>query len=174
MSLDNSLSLPHRVLGGAFLWRKQHDLAVAEGERALSLDPNDADAHESLASILIFAGRPEEVPKLIEKAMRLNPQYPPSYLLALGFAYRVMGSYEEALGPLLKVLPRAPNHIPTHIHLAVCYAELGREHEARAEVAEVLRINPQFSLDWVRRTTPYRNPAVLEHFLASLRKAGLK
>lgn len=174
IALHDSLSLPHRVLGGVYLWKKQHDQAVTEGERAITLDPNDADAYETLASILIFAGRLEEVPKLIEKAMRLNPQYPPSYLLALGFAYRVMRRYEEALVPLQKVLPRSQNHIPTHVHLAVCYAELWREAEARAEVMEILRINPHFSLEWVKRTTPYKDPTVLECFLDSLRKAGLK
>ncbi len=46
----------------------------------------------TLGNILVFAGRPEEAIELIEKAMRLNPRYPPSYLRRLGFAYHRGGT----------------------------------------------------------------------------------
>jgi hypothetical protein len=51
-------------------------------------------------------------------------------------------------------------------------SELAREEEARA--AEVLRINPQFSLEALQQRLPYKDPAELERHLAALRKAGLK
>jgi len=60
-----------------------------------------------------------------------------------------------------------------HANLAACYAELGREGEARAEVAEILRLTPNWSLEVVRQL-PYKNPADLEHLVTALRKAGLK
>ncbi|MBI3795663.1 MAG: hypothetical protein HY268_01675 [Deltaproteobacteria bacterium] len=43
-----------------------------------------------------------------------------------------------------------------------------------AETAEVLRISPQYSLEIVKQRWPYKDPAVLEHELAALRKAGLQ
>ena len=46
--------------------------------------------------------------------------------------------------------------------------------EARAEAAEVLRLNPNFSLEVHRQRMPIKDPAVLERHLAALRKAGLK
>ena len=85
-----------------------------------------------------------------------------------------MGQYEEALVPLKKVLALNPNSGAAHRMLAVCYAELGRLDEARAEVAEVLRLNPNYSLEWVRQNMPYKDPADLERWIAALRKAGLK
>jgi len=48
------------------------------------------------------------------------------------------------------------------------------EKEAQAEVAEVLRLSPNFSLEGVGQRTPIKDPVVLERFLAALRKAGLK
>ncbi|MBI3801408.1 MAG: tetratricopeptide repeat protein [Deltaproteobacteria bacterium] len=48
--------------------------------QAIALDPNDADGYVTLGVILAFAERPEEAIGLIEKAMRLNPHYPVSYL----------------------------------------------------------------------------------------------
>ncbi len=61
-----------------------------------------------------------------------------------------------------------------HLGLAVSYSELGRGEEARAEIAEVLKIHPQFSLEGMRQRWPYKDPTDLERSLAALRKAGLK
>jgi adenylate cyclase len=74
----------------------------------------------------------------------------------------------------LQVLTLNPNHAAAHRQLAACYAEVGRLEEARAEVAEVLRLNPNYSLEWVRQNMPYKDPAMMERHLAALRKAGLK
>ena len=46
--------------------------------------------------------------------------------------------------------------------------------EARAEVAEVLRLNPNLSLEWLKQHGPFKDPADLERYVAALRKAGLK
>ena len=51
---------------------------------------------------------------------------------------------------------------------------MGEEREARAEAAEVVRINPKFSLDYYRKTMPYKNQPLLDRLVAALRKAGLK
>jgi adenylate cyclase len=58
--------------------------------------------------------------------------------------------------------------------LAGIYSALGREEEAQAEAAEVLRLNPRFSLEGLKQRLPIKDPAVVEQYLASLRKAGLK
>ena len=50
---------------------------------------------------------------------------------------------------------------------------MGHEEEARAAVAEVLRINPKFSLDFLAKTTLVRDQSVVEKSIEALRKAGL-
>jgi tetratricopeptide (TPR) repeat protein len=110
---------------------------------------------------------------MVKKAMRLNPRYPPNYLFQLSFAYRVAGRYEEALEPGKRVASLTPNLGPAHFNLAIIYSELGRMEEAQAEVAEMLRLSPNASLE-VFRYIPFKDPAVLERHLAALRKAGLK
>jgi tetratricopeptide (TPR) repeat protein len=127
-----------------------------------------------LAHTLLFAGRPEEVISLIEKAMRLNPRYPFHYLSFLGMAYCLAGRHEEALASLQSATLRNPNHPPAHLHLLVTYSELGRDAEARAELAEIRRLNPNASLEFYRRVMVFKDPASLERYLTALRKAGLK
>jgi adenylate cyclase len=174
VALDDFLSDPHQLLGRVYVWQKQHEQAIAEAERAIALDPNNADGYWNLGNILTFARRPEEGIEVIEKGMRRNPRYPPNDLLQLGNAYRVAGRYKEALVPLKKVLTLNPNSAAARRTLAACYAEVGQLEEARAEMAEALRLNSNYSLEWVRQNTPYKDPADLERWIAALRKAGLK
>jgi adenylate cyclase len=175
VTLDDSLPTPHLVLGYAFLWKKQHDQAIIEVKTAMALDPNNPNTHASLGIFLAFAGQPQEGVEFVEKALRLNPRYPANYLQNLGRAYRLAGRCEEAISPLKRAIALSPTFIPSRVNLVVCYMELGREEEARAEATEVLRINPNYSLEeaW-KHNQPFKDPAVLEHFFAAARKAGLK
>ncbi len=173
VALDDSLPLAHTYLAWAYLWKKQHEKAIAEGERAIALDPNFAEGYARLGQILSLAGRPEEGLGLVKKAMRLDHHYPPTYLNNLGRAYYAMGQHEEAIAALKGSLTREPDFLSPHLVLAVIFSELGRKEEAQAEVAEVLRISPSASLESQRERAPFKDQAVLERFVSGLRKAGL-
>ena len=51
---------------------------------------------------------------------------------------------------------------------------MGQEKDARAEAAEVLRVNPKFSLDSLAKILPYKDPSETDKVANALRKAGLK
>ncbi len=93
---------------------------------------------------------------------------------AIGSASYLSGHSEEALALLQQLLSLYPKHLGGHLTLAAVYSELGKEAEARAEAAEVLRINPNFSLEVHKQRVPIKDPAMLERHLTALRKAGLK
>jgi adenylate cyclase len=171
IALDDSRSAAYTLLSHVYLWRKQHAQAIAEQEKAIALNPNDAYGYADLAETLIWAGKPSEALGLVEKAMRLNPHYPANFLYTLGSAYSRMERYEEAVAALKRVLTRSPDHIGGHLLLATIYSEVGREEEARAHVAEALRVSPQLSLEVLRQRLPAALP---ERVIDALRKAGLK
>jgi len=175
LDLDDSLSWGHHLLGKVYLWKKQYEKAIAELKKAIALSPNDADQLVGLGYILNFAGKPEEAIELVKKAMRLNPRYPVVYLWELGHAYFLTGRYEEAIETLKSVLDRSSDFMPAHLLLAASYSELGRQEEAQAEAAEIVRLkSPQDSLEAWKQRLPYKDQAVIERLLDSLRKAGLK
>jgi TolB-like protein/class 3 adenylate cyclase len=174
VTLDDSLAEAHIILGIVYLWQKQHEQAITEAERAIAVNPNEADAYWALGFILNYVQRYQDALGAVEKAMRLNPHYPPYYLLELGKAYRFLGQPEKALAALKGALARNPNFLPARLQLAGIYSGLDQKEEARAEVAEILRLSPNFSLEVHQQSVPYKDPAVLERYIDSLRKAGLK
>jgi tetratricopeptide (TPR) repeat protein len=174
VALNDSLARAHLGLGSVYLYQKHYEQALAELERAIALDPNGALNYAILANALSCVGRPEDALRMVEQALRLQPFVADEHLFGVGSAYALAGRYEEAIAPLKQVLTRYPNIPGPHLNLAVAYSALGKEAEAQAEAAEVLRLNPQFSLEVHKERAPIKEPAMLERHIAALRKAGLK
>ena len=173
ISLDNSFSFAYSVLGVSYVMARQYDKGVAEAERAVALDPNSAENLYFLAYVLCYAGRPEEAIPLIESAERLNPIPLCLQLVNMAFAYRLTGRYEKAIEAAKRAIRAEPNNQFAHTIVIASYIALGREKEARAEAAELLRINPNFSVDHVKRM-PFKNQAENDRLADALYKAGLK
>lgn len=173
-AMDDSLSMGHSLLGFIYLIIREHDKAVAEGERAVALEPNGSWANQFLANSLVYAGRSKEAIPLLQKAIRLNPFCKHETFTMFGNALSRTGRFEEAVSAYKKSIQRAPDNIFAHLGLAATHIALGREKEARAEAAEVLRINPKFSLDDHAKIVPYKDQSAIDRYIGALRKAGLK
>jgi adenylate cyclase len=174
LAVDDSIAEVHYLLSALYSLKREYDKAIAEGERAVVLSPSGANAHEFYARSLTNAGRPEEAIPLLQKAMRLNPFHDSSTFLHLAHAYRITGRFEEAVSEYKKALQHTPNNIFAHISLAATYSMMGREKEARAEAAEVLRINPRFSVDSYAKRMISKDQSVIDNFADALHKTGLK
>jgi tetratricopeptide (TPR) repeat protein len=95
MAMKNPTSLAHQVASAMNLYRRQYEEAIAEGERAIALDPNDHRAHWIMAWVLIFAGSPGEGVDFAKTAMRLDPHYTAPNLFLLGLAHFAMGNWKR-------------------------------------------------------------------------------
>jgi adenylate cyclase len=173
LALDDSLAEVHGLHGFLYLYQRDYERAIAEGERAVALSPNGAEVSGMLAVILMYAGRPEEALRVIRKAMRLSPYHPGWYLWIQGMICRMLGRYEEAIATLKAAIDRDPNMWEQRAALAVTYSLLGRDGEARAELAAALAIEPTLSLESLARANPYKNPVDLGLMLDALRQVGL-
>jgi tetratricopeptide (TPR) repeat protein len=174
LTLNDSYHWNHIVLGLLFLYQHQYEPALTEMKRAVALMPTQAWSYTALAEVLSCIGQTEEALAAIAQVQSLKPAVVDDHLGAIGTAYTVAGRYEEAWAPLQRFLSRYPNILPVHLMLAAVYSELGQTAEAQKEAAEVLRLNPNFSLEMHKQRMPIKDPAVLERHLAALRKAGLK
>jgi len=173
VAIDDSLAQAHITLGFQYCLRRDFDRAIQEGERAVALEPNSAEIIAGLAGILEWADQPEEAMPLFKKAMRSSPIPQPLWLLNMASAHIRMGQYEESIPICKTVLQKQPDQEFAHIFLAIAYISTGREQEARAEAAEILRVNPQFSWERLARALPRKNQDELKRRGELLRKAGL-
>jgi len=172
--IDDSIEGAHSLLGSVYIVKRQYDKAIAEGERAVALNPNGYRALLTLGGILGHAGRWEESVLYIEKSIRLDPIPDIFKFFILGRAYFMIGQYDKSIVTWKKVLQRNPDYLPAHAFLAACYSSLGRDVEAAAEAKEVLRIDPKFSVESHAKVLPYKNKVDIEREVDALRKAGLK
>jgi adenylate cyclase len=162
----------HGVLGMLYMNKGEYDKAVEETERAASVDPRWLVAY---GTTLMAAGRYPEAIAAFEKQLRLSPLSPPSMCLSnLANSYRIMGRYEEAVRVCKRLLQAQPDHLLGNVQLTATYSMMGRMEDARAQAAEVLRINPRFSLERWEKTIHYKNPDDVKNIIDALRKAGLK
>jgi len=174
LSLDDSDPGAYVGLCMLHIMRREHDKAIEAGKRAVALSPSGASAYSAFATALSYAGRNDEAITFHRKAITFNPFPPSIYFRNLGTAYRLSGRYEEAITEYKKSLQKSPDDLFTNLGLTICYVSLGREEEARAEAAQVLRIHPEFSLKHFAKTLPYKNQSEIDYAIACLRKAGLK
>jgi adenylate cyclase len=172
-ALNESLDVAHLLSGWINLFKRQHDEAIKDGKRAIELNPNGAEAHAHFAFILCFSDEIELAIKLIKRAFRLNPIPPPHFYIFLAMAYRNNEQYEKAIGASKKGLSGNPDQLPGYLSLAASYSSLNLAEKARNAVEEVLRINPNFSLEHYANTLPFKNHEKLDKFINALRKAGL-
>jgi adenylate cyclase len=172
VQLDQNLPRAHAHLGCVLTWVRQTDAAIAEFERAAALNPNFTDSR--FATALIFAGEPERAIEVIKAHMRLDPFYMPLVPGWLGFAHYMLKRYAEAIPPLRECVSRAPNLRSGHQWLAATYGQLGRLEEARTEAAEVMRIQPTYTINGSQtRLAVFKKAQDAAHFFDGLRKAGL-
>ena len=174
IALDDTFAEAHAILGYLYSMTRQHDKALAQGEKAVTFNPNSAESHMRYGKILTFAGMYDESIPELKTAVRLNPIPPSIYLYSLGISLYLTGQYEEAIEWCEKAVRRAPNALFAHLFLSVAYSLSGRDEEARAEAAEVLRINPKFSLERFTKRCTYKKKTDCEILGNAMRKAGLR
>jgi TolB-like protein len=130
--------------------RAGQQAAVAEGLRAIELDPNDAVAYSSLASVqgqlLHCGGRDDpdlvrEITRNIERARALDPNHS-EVLVGVAIALAWMRRPREALALVERAVVINPNSDSARFALGSILARLGRSEEALAELDANDRLAP--------------------------------
>ena len=173
LAIDEFQVEARMLLGDLLRLNGEFEQGIAEAQRAVTIDANNADAVGVLGKVLIAGGRYEEGIAVMKKAMRLAPRPGNWMFRVIGEGYLMLGRYEEAIAAFKQSIGMTPDYLIPHVWLVAAYSELGRMEEAQAEVSEILRINPNFSLEGLPlEYTAHKDRP--DHLLDRLRKAGLK
>ena len=149
--------------------RRWHE-SDAQFAAALKLDPNNADALVIQSDLSVLSGRPMEAIDRMERALRLNPRPLWWYWWLLGQAQYAARQYDRAA----KTLRREETYrTESRRTLAATLARLGRLDEAHQEAKLFMIGNPRFTIHHWIGTQPFRDDAMLQHFIEGYRQAGL-
>jgi adenylate cyclase len=135
-ALKDPVPLAYQVASRQATWQGRHQQAIAEAERAITLDANDPVGYEAMAIALVFAGQPAEGAEMINRAMRFDPRYAHEYLYWLGLAQFGMERFDEATMSLTQASRADPEDERALIILAATYGHVGRVKEAESAIEQ--------------------------------------
>lgn len=131
-------------LGQAYLAKGQLDLAMDKLQRALELDPRNADTHTVIAIVYEQIGKMTEAEKHYRNAQKLKPE---SGLTAnnLGRFLCGQGRYDDADKMFVRALAdpfyKAPE--TAKLNRGVCARKAGNTAFAKQQLREVLALKPE-------------------------------
>ena len=180
-AMKDPTPLAHEVSSAMLVHARQHADAIAEAQRAIAMDPNDADGYVALADALSFAGRPAEALEAVEKAMRLNPHFPSSYAYQRGLALFGLNRLDEAAASLQRAIELNPDDYWSQRLLIAVYGLAGKRADAE-RIAESIRTNDRrgrfaghdpLTIRGVTFWYAFAKPEDEKRFAAGLAKAGI-
>jgi adenylate cyclase len=150
-------------------------MAAAALDRALARNPNAARAWRIRANIHAVRNQPDAAIEAIERARRLSPFDPFTFVFAsnMAVAHLAARSFELAIEWADRALHEQPRLVSQMRVKVVAYARLGQLDEARAELSRVLAIDPKLTIAGFRENFHFAAPEVLELYVTGLRLAGL-
>jgi TolB-like protein/DNA-binding winged helix-turn-helix (wHTH) protein/Tfp pilus assembly protein PilF len=139
IDLDEKLGKAHAALAGLMYDNWEWDVARTHTQRAIALDPSDADAHQLYGYYLLATGRQNEAVAEMKRALELDP-LATNKINSLGGALYAAGRDDEALEQIRKVPDNDINSETRHRRLAVIYQRKGMPDEAFRELTAAAAI----------------------------------
>jgi TolB-like protein len=170
--LDSASTTAYRLLAEVHLARGRFDLALGQVDRALAINPSDAESFETRGAILLWAGRAAEALSWLQGALRLDRGNARATFL-LGTAYYFLDRYGESVEAMDHALAGnlgRNTQVTGRSVLAAAYAQLNKRPDAERERASVMRIAP--FLDAERFASQFGTQPAHAHMLEGLKKAG--
>jgi class 3 adenylate cyclase/TolB-like protein/Tfp pilus assembly protein PilF len=174
LALDPTTTSAYRLLAFINMYKRRYDLALAQVDHALDINPSDPDIYQQRGTILVWSGKAAEGLPWLEGALRLDRAH---ILTAenLCFAYYFLGRYGEAVEAADRALAMSPGRsiqVLTRPFLAAAYAQMGKTQDAEGERAVVMRLSPFFNAQIF--AAQFGTQDARDHILQGLTKAGFR
>src|SRR5262249_3702471 len=118
---DPTLADAQALLGLLNIYMGQDERGIAALDRAVGLNPNEAETLATRGVGLVWAGRLDAAIADLESALRFDPLLKLEGLTGLDFAYYLTGRYADSITLAERVLARSPDAANIYIILAATY-----------------------------------------------------
>jgi TolB-like protein/Flp pilus assembly protein TadD len=121
--------------------------ARAAAEKALALDNTLAEAHSSLALLLVaYDGNLRESKREFERAIALNPNYAEAHFF-LGFAVLTpLGDFDHAIAEIKRAIQLDPFSVSINANFGLCYFSARRYPEAIVQSRKAAELDPSLPM----------------------------
>lgn len=171
LALDANEVRAHLLLGRREIAYNRYASARRHIDRAIAINPNDADALAGRGNILVWLGITDDAIASLELAQRIDPGINAFDRFALGLAYYAKGRYEDCVELARRNLDQDAGAGFNRALLAAAHAQLGQREEAARIAAEVRRLDPTF--DPAAFGNKFQKADDLARLREGLAKAGL-
>jgi adenylate cyclase len=172
LSLDDSEVRAHIILARIHIFYQRYEQAKAEIDRAIAINPNDAQGLAGRGNILVWLGQTDKAIEALELAQRIDPELNAIDRFSLSLAYYLKRRYDAAIEQAELNLRTTASANFSRILLAAAYAQQNRTEDVERIVTIIRRVNPTF--DPQAFGSKFLNPADLEYLRDGFRKAGLE
>jgi len=128
-----------RWMGNIEIMRGDHKAAIDQFRKVVAVDPNDAQASNNLAYLMVESGGDHDTAlKLAQKAVDLNPSTP-EFCDTLGWVLYRKGIYSSAI-KYFELASSHPQNAIWKYHLAMAYAKAGDKQRGQAALDAASRV----------------------------------
>src|SRR6202163_820968 len=138
--------------------------------RALTLDPDFAEAHNDRGVILAAVGVLADAISCFERAVTLNPGYGEARS-NLGRGLRSLGRLDEAVAQFELVLKNTPESPVAHFNLASAFELAGQHPNAEKHYRRAISLRPDFVDGYIHLASLLQNTDRLPEALAHAERA---
>jgi tetratricopeptide (TPR) repeat protein len=136
--------LSWKVLGAALNQAGKVQESLIPNQKAVDLDPKDAEAQIILGSTLQELRRLEDAEATYRKAIALKPDFAAAHY-CLGTTQQALGRLGDAEGSYRNSIAHNPNFPEAHVNLGITLRNLGRSEEAVACFKKAIALNPDLA-----------------------------
>lgn len=173
LSLDENSYWANLNLGTVFLFRKEYDKAITSIKKSIELNPVYSYGYYFLGMAHNRIDKPLEALESLKTAIRLNPIPPIGFLMELSVSYYNLKQYKKAIKILNVCMERKPNEGNIYLSLAVAYDRAGKKGAAKEAVFKLRNLEPDMSIEKLRKRLLFKNPDRTKEILTILKNAGL-
>ena len=171
IELNGQGSGPRFAMALVNCYRGEYELAGMHYDRAITLNPNNAQPRIGRAQWLVWGGKGEEALAALESSVPSESLAPAFYWEARGEILFQLRRYDEAIATFGK-LDRG-HYFWVRAFVIAALAQVGRVPEARRQLAALLADQPGITIARVLRAVAYKDDKMRDHLVEGLRKAGM-
>jgi tetratricopeptide (TPR) repeat protein len=174
IELDPTQGMAYICLARLYMQKHDFDNALLYAKKAVQLEPNGTITLSLYAHILEASGKPGEALPQIDRTIRLGPRPEGWWYWLQALCLNQLGRHEESIAAMKRHLSISPNALFPQVFLVSLYMSAGQQQLAKAQAAEVMKIDPAFSVDtFLKGFNFYKDPSTVEGYAQNMRRAGL-